>query len=118
MDKKQLEKLVKKEQLSSSELESLLQARKEGLIDFELIDIREPFEYEMEHIVGADRLLPTTQFQSWAGDILESDKNIIIYCRTGNRTGQVQHILKQYGKSVPHLTDGIVAFRGETKSGN
>jgi len=117
MEKKQLEALVKKEQLSSSELETLLTARENGLIDFELIDIREPFEYEMEHIVGTNKLLPTTQFQTWAGDILESDKNIILYCRTGNRTGQVQHILKQYGKSVPHLTDGIVAFRGETKSG-
>ena len=38
MDKAYFEELVKKEQLSSSELESLLKARKEGLVDFELID--------------------------------------------------------------------------------
>ncbi len=118
MDKEYLENLVKKEQLNSNELELLLEKRAKGLIDFKLIDIREPFEYEAEHIVGVDELLPTSQFQEWANSLIESKENIIIYCRTGNRTGQVQNILKQYGKNIPHLSDGIVAYRGETKSGN
>ncbi len=109
----ELNDLLKKDNLSSAELQKLLKAREKGKIEFKLIDIREKFEYDEAHIVGCDKLLPTTQFQQWADELLNSDENIIIYCRTGNRTGQVQTILKQHGKAIPHLRDGIVAYRGE-----
>ncbi len=112
-----LNDLIKKDNLSSKDLQELLKARDEGKIDFKLIDIREPFEYEEAHIVGTDELLPTSRFQEWAQDLLNREENIIIYCRTGNRTGQVQAILKQYGKTIPHLTYGIMSFDGNIESG-
>jgi len=111
-----LKSLLNKENLSSQELQELLEARKDGKIDFKLIDIREPFEYEEAHIVGCDELLPTSQFQEWAGKLLErKDENMVIYCRTGNRTGQVQAILKQHGLTIPHLTYGIMSYQGEVE---
>jgi len=112
-----LRELIKKENLTSQDLQELLKARDEGKINFKLIDIREPFEYEEAHIVGTDELLPTSRFQEWAKDLLDREEDIIIYCRTGNRTGQVQAILKQYGKTIPHLAYGIMSYDGEIESG-
>ncbi len=114
-----IEDLVKKEQLSDSELQTLLEAREQGKVDFTLIDVREPFEYEMTHIVPTDMLLPTTQFQQWFPNIQDlKDKNIIIYCRTGNRSYQVQQFLKQQGfQTVGNLQYGIVDYSGEVAQG-
>ena len=109
-----LKNLLKQDNISSQELVKLLEARKNGQIDFKLIDIREPFEYKEAHIVGTDELLPTSRFQEWASQLIErKDENMIIYCRTGNRTGQVQAILRQNGLSLPHLTYGIMSYGGE-----
>ncbi len=114
-----IEELVKKEQLSDSDLKELLAARKRGEVEFTLIDVREPFEYEMAHIVPTDMLLPTTQFQQWFPKIQNlKDKNLIIYCRTGNRSYQVQQFLKQRGfKYVGNLQYGIVEYSGEIGQG-
>ena len=113
------EDLVKKEQLGDSELQELLAAREKGEVDFTLIDVREAFEYEMSHIEPTDMLLPTTQFQQWFPKIQDlKDKNIIIYCRTGNRSYQVQQYLKQQGfKVVGNLQYGIVDYCGEVAQG-
>ena len=114
-----IENLVKKEQLSDSELQQLLAARKEDKIDFILFDVREPFEYEMAHIEPTDILLPTSQFQQWFPEIQNlKEKNIIIYCRTGNRSYQVQQFLKKEGfKTVGNLEYGIVDYSGEVAQG-
>jgi len=111
--------LVKKEQLSDSDLQELLRARERGEVEFTLIDVREPFEYEMAHIVPTDMLLPTTQFQQWFPKIQDlKEKNLIIYCRTGNRSYQVQQFLKKQGfASVGNLEYGIVDYSGKTEQG-
>ena len=108
-------------QIDSPALEKLLEARKNGEVDFVLIDIREPYEYEERHITGVDYLLPTTQFRSWAGLLVDrfGDRPIVLTCRTSNRTGQVQQILKeQMGMNniIDHV-GGIVTYHGATESG-
>ncbi len=114
------EDLVKKEQLSDSELQELLGARERGEVDFTLIDVREPFEYEMSHIVPTDMLLPTTLFQQWFPEIQNlKERNIIIYCRTGNRSYQVQQFLKKDGfNTVGNLEYGIVDYSGKVAQGS
>ena len=112
--------ILEKTQISGEELVELLNARKDGKIDFELIDIREPFEYKEARIKGVDRLLPITKFQSdlniW--EDLIKNKKIIIYCRTGNRTSHLQRFIKSYfGIDIPHLTRGIVEYPGEIERG-
>ena len=110
--------LVKKEQLSNKELQKLLQARENKEIDFTLIDVREEFEYEMQHIVKTDELLPTSIFNSWVHKLLQrKDENIILYCRSGNRSYQVQQILEQQGMKVGNLELGILDYTGKTESG-
>ena len=111
--------LVHKEQLDGDELESLLEARELGMVNFTLIDVREPMEFQMGNIKGTDELLPTSRFYDWINQIQgRKDENIILYCHTGSRSYQVQNILKQQGfKSVGNLTYGIISYPGEIVRG-
>lgn len=103
-------------QATGDELEKLLNYRREGKIDFKLIDIREIYEYSDKSIDGTDLLYPTTMFHKYIDDLnIIKDENIILYCRTGNRTGQVLGILKRMGfANIAHLTLGIVSYCGKT----
>ncbi len=112
-----LEEMLKHEQMSSGELEILLQSREEGKIDFVLMDVREVFEYTDRSIKGADILLPTSVMNNKI-DMFEElkDKPVILYCRTGSRTGQVMYALRRMGyTNIVHLNPGIMGYFGETQ---
>ena len=111
-----MQELLTQDNITSEDLEKLLEAREKGEIDFLLVDVREDMEYEMGHIKGVDMLKPTSSFQQWAESFLNenSDKTVIFTCRTGNRSGQVQQIFKSNGmaRAINHA-GGIVTYRGE-----
>jgi len=118
LKKEEAELLVKKEQLDGDEIEALLEARELGMVNFSLIDVREPMEYQMGHIKGTDELLPTTKFYDWLPELLKRNgENIILYCHTGSRSYQVQQILKREGMSVGNFTYGIISYPGEIVRG-
>jgi rhodanese-related sulfurtransferase len=110
-----MQELLNKDNITSEELEKLLEAREKGEIDFLLVDVREDMEYDMGHIKGVDMLKPTSTFQQWAQEFLDnhSDKPVIFTCRTGSRSGQVQHVFKSNGldKAINHY-GGIVTYSG------
>ena len=111
-----MQTLLKQKDINSDELATLLKAREEGKVDFLLVDVREDMEYNEGHIKGVDMLKPTTAFQAWAQELLDStkDKTVIFTCRTGNRSGQVQHVFAQNGhKNVINHYGGIVTYRGD-----
>ncbi len=102
--------------MSSDALQSLLKARGEGIVKFTLVDIREVYEFESASIDGTDLLLPTSVIQAHL-DKLEAlkDEPVILYCRTGNRTGQVMAALERMGyEKIVHLSRGILSFTGAT----
>ena len=103
-------------QAEDTDLQDLLRYRKNGEFDFKLIDIREIYEYSDMSIEGTDLLYPTTLFHKYIDDLNKiKDDYIILYCRTGNRTGQVLRILNRMGfDKIAHLTQGIVAYSGKT----
>ena len=110
------ERVFSSGQMQSNDLERLLNYRQEDKIDFKLIDIREIYEYSDQSIDGTDLLYPTTLFHKYIDDLNAiKDENIILYCRTGNRTEQVLRILKTMGfVNIAHLTLGIISYRGKT----
>ena len=111
-----MQNILEKSNIHSEELEALLKAREKGEVDFRLIDVREDMEYRMGHIKGVDELLPTSSFGQWAQKFAEENrgKTVIFTCRTGNRSGQVQHIFKQNGlESVINHAGGIVSYSGD-----
>lgn len=77
---------------------------------FMLVDVREQFERDEFH-VGGD-FIPigkiTQSMDHFAGKEAEE---IVVYCRSGNRSGQVQRFLQQQGfKNVRNLTGGMLEW--------
>ena len=75
-----------------------------------LVDVREQNEWDQVRIPGAS-LKPLSQANSWYQD-LPSDGEIIFYCRSGQRSGQIVHaLIEQVGMTnVINLSGGIVGW--------
>ena len=81
----------------------------QGLDDVYVLDVREQIEYDEKHIPGVT-LLPMSEIQSRLDEV-PKDKEVIITCRTGNRSGQVTQFLTQNGyDNVHNMQGGIVAW--------
>lgn len=115
LTKEECEQLVTQSELDGDELQALMEARKLGMINFKLVDVREHMEWQMGHIKGADVLVPTSSFfQTWDEAKLEKDENIILYCHVGSRSAHVARILADMGYSkIGNFTHGIVSYGGE-----
>jgi molybdopterin/thiamine biosynthesis adenylyltransferase/rhodanese-related sulfurtransferase len=86
---------------------------------FVLIDVREPNEYDITHIVEKDKLLPRAQWMA-AGKILEKHKDdeIAIHCKSGGRSLQVAQMLRQQGyKNVRSVAGGILLWNKDINPG-
>jgi molybdopterin/thiamine biosynthesis adenylyltransferase/rhodanese-related sulfurtransferase len=97
--------------ISVTQLEAMLKEREEGARDFELIDVREPNEFEINRIPGA-RLVPKGEFLNGnaLGD-LPSDKPIVLHCKSGVRSAEVLAIVKGAGYAdAVHVGGGVVAW--------
>ncbi|MDI1247517.1 MAG: rhodanese-like domain-containing protein [Lacunisphaera sp.] len=70
-----------------------------------LVDVREPAEWAATGVAAPAVLLPKSDFdgaqQQWK-EFLEKtgDQQIILYCRSGNRSGQVAKVLAAQGRNV------------------
>ena len=74
-----------------------------------LIDVREPEEYAAGHIPGVT-LIPMGEVPERLDEI-PTDKTVITYCRSGNRSGQVMQFLQQQGyDNVHNMEGGIIAW--------
>jgi molybdopterin/thiamine biosynthesis adenylyltransferase/rhodanese-related sulfurtransferase len=76
---------------------------------FQLIDVREPFEYEIARIDGA-KLIPLGEIAE-RSDELEREQSIVVHCHSGQRSAQAVQLLQQRGfTKVYNLDGGIDAW--------
>ena len=61
-----------------------------------LVDVRSPWEYESGHIPGAQNI-PLEELPSRVGEFKSIHQPVVLYCRSGNRSGMAVNILKQNG---------------------
>ena len=74
-----------------------------------IIDVREPFEYTLAHIEGA-QLKPLGEIRSWAKE-LDTEQEYVLQCHTGSRSFQAAYMLERMGfKNVANLVGGIDAW--------
>ncbi len=79
--------------------------------DFQLIDVREAYEYEVSNLGGT--LIPLS-ILSENMDKIDRDKTVVVHCKSGARSAKAIDFLKEHGvKNVLNLTGGIVAFEKE-----
>ena len=89
-----------------------LKARIDAGEKLNLFDCREPHEYA-EFNIGAT-LIPLGKIQTMQLDELEDlkDEEVIIYCRSGNRSGQACLFLDAMGfKNTWNVTGGMLAWQ-------
>ena len=77
-----------------------------------LVDVREPHEHAEFNIGGT--LFPLGKIQAMQVDELENlkDQEVIVYCRSGNRSGQAAQILDMMGfKNTKNLVGGMLKWQ-------
>jgi ferredoxin-thioredoxin reductase catalytic subunit/rhodanese-related sulfurtransferase len=119
LSKEECEMLLGKMQLDADEIESLLEARELGMVDFKLVDVREWMEWVQQRIKGTNFLVPTTSFYAALESLKEFQKTpIILYCLTGSRSAYCQQAMLQLGfGQVSNFTRGIISYKGECERG-
>jgi rhodanese-related sulfurtransferase len=94
-------------EISPAELKEL----KDSKADFELIDVREDYEYEEVNIGG--KHIPMGDVMDRADEI-PKDKKVVVHCRSGKRSASVIHALEQKGyQNLYNLRGGILAWLDE-----
>jgi sulfur-carrier protein adenylyltransferase/sulfurtransferase len=92
-----------------------LQKLKESGADFQLIDVREPYEYDICNLEG--ELIPMSEIPTNV-DKIAKDKKVVIHCRSGKRSGDMLLWLeKNHGfDNLYNLKGGILAWAKEIDS--
>ncbi len=95
------------QEVSVAELKKMMDSEE----DFQLIDVREEHEVDVASIGG--QLIPM-------GDVLDNldkiskDKKVVVYCRSGNRSGVITQALEGQGfKNIYNLKGGILTWATE-----
>lgn len=77
-----------------------------------IVDVREPFEYEMGRVEGSINI-PLGEVSSRVEDFKNMKKPLVLCCASGNRSGQATHFLTQNGVDQVYNGGGwnMVAMR-------
>lgn len=70
-----------------------------------LVDVRTPQEFNQQHLQGAINF-PLNTIAS-AFNQIDKNRSIVVYCRSGNRSGQALRYLKQVGFTQVHNGGGL-----------
>ncbi|MCH1626605.1 rhodanese-like domain-containing protein [Ferdinandcohnia quinoae] len=81
----------------------------------QLIDIREPNEFDGGHILGA-RNIPLSQFKMRMKEI-RPDQPVYLYCQNALRSGRAAQMLRKKGyKQLFQLKGGFKQWTGKIKT--
>jgi phage shock protein E len=86
-------------------MEKIIKAIKEKQAT--VIDVRSQMEYDMEHFPGALNI-PLETVSEEAVKIGAMSKPIVLYCRSGNRSGMAKTILEQRSVAEVYNGGGII----------
>jgi len=93
------------EEISVQDLKRRLDAKE----DFDLIDVRENQEWEIAKIPGA-KLIPMGELPNRLNE-LNPDREILLQCKSGGRSGRALQFLKEKGfKNLKNVVGGIDAW--------
>lgn len=66
-----------------------------------LVDVRTPEEFSSGHIEGAVNI-PLQSLEGRMGELGAKDREIVVYCRSGARSGSARRVLKTAGYTAVH----------------
>ncbi|MBN1426861.1 MAG: rhodanese-like domain-containing protein [Anaerolineae bacterium] len=77
-----------------------------------ILDVREPDEWEEYHIPGST-LIPLEELAARIGEV-PSDQEVVVVCRTGNRSRQGREILNRAGfTNVSSMRGGLQVWAAQ-----
>ncbi|MFC3199686.1 rhodanese-like domain-containing protein [Parapedobacter deserti] len=81
----------------------------DGKEDFQLIDVREEFEYDTSNLSGENIPLADIVLEQ---NKIARDKPVVVHCRSGKRSAQAIMLLEREGyDNLYNLKGGILAWR-------
>jgi adenylyltransferase/sulfurtransferase len=85
-----------------------LKQRRDSGVDLFLLDVREPYEYQIANIGGT--LIPQGEVPQRLAEI-DRNSEIVVQCRSGGRSQRIAEFLAQQGyPNVKNLAGGILAW--------
>jgi len=82
--------------------------------DFIILDIRTPKEFDAGHIAGARMLDFYAKSFSQEFRSLDRSKTYLVYCRSGNRSGQLMTAIRDLGfQKIYNMERGLVDWVGQ-----
>jgi rhodanese-related sulfurtransferase len=89
-----------------------LDARGAGKDNFFVLDVRNPNEQEIALVPGTDKLIPVGELAARIEELNDQkDTEILVYCRSGGRSGMACGILAQSGfSSFKNVAGGVLAW--------
>ncbi len=78
-----------------------------------LLDVRNPYETYIASVPQTDRLIPVNMLSSHIEE-LDRERDIVIYCRSGQRSAQAVNLLRGAGfERVKNLVGGVLRWSDE-----
>ena len=98
-------------QISVKELKQRLDKKETNNDNFLLLDVREPYEFQIAQIGG--KLIPQNDVPNRLSE-LNPDQEILVHCRSGARSQKIAELLKANGfQKVSNVAGGILAWSDE-----
>lgn len=83
----------------------------------QLLDVRTPDEYAEGHIAGAALVdVNDSSFVQQAIAMLDKQRPVAVYCRSGRRSARAASLLTEQGYTVTNLNGGVMAWQDAGKA--
>jgi rhodanese-related sulfurtransferase len=97
------------EEISAEEVQRRLEAGDKVTV----VDIREPFEWQMTGVIPQARLAPMRPFLLQQLDTVDMEDEVILVCASGVRTADAAVYMKMKGFKQPKsMAGGMKAWKG------
>jgi rhodanese-related sulfurtransferase len=84
----------------------------ERLADVQVVDCREPYEWQAGRIEGSIHI-PLNTILAGATDQLDAEKTTVVVCRSGNRSELASLMLQARGFTTHNLERGLEEWHAE-----
>ena len=83
----------------------------------QLLDVRTSEEYAEGHIAGAALVdVNDSTFVQQAMAVLDKQRPVAVYCRSGRRSARAASLLSEQGYTVTNLNGGVIAWQDAGKA--
>jgi len=86
-------------------------------VDAQLVDVRSRDEFDEGHIAGALLIdVGEARFEERAKAVLDPQRPVAVYCRSGRRSAHAANLLALQGYNVTNLEGGVIAWQDAGKT--